>query len=68
VNTYMALQRDLTAHWGYTGPIDGVPGVNTYEAWQRMAATYGYTGPIDGDPGPNTYRAIATFLNEDRWD
>lgn len=67
-NTYMALQRDLTAHWGYTGPIDGVPGVNTYKAWQRMAATYGYTGPIDGDMGPNSYRAIATFLNEDRWD
>ncbi|MBV9821206.1 MAG: glycoside hydrolase family 25 protein [Actinobacteria bacterium] len=67
-NTYMALQRDLAAHWGYTGPIDGSPGTYTYMAWQRMAATYGYTGPIDGVMGPNSYRAIATFLNEDRWD
>jgi GH25 family lysozyme M1 (1,4-beta-N-acetylmuramidase) len=68
VNTYQALQRDLTAHWGYRGPVDGVPGTSTYQAWQRQAAHYGYTGPIDGDPGPNTYRALATFLNEDRWD
>ncbi|MGI3779179.1 MAG: GH25 family lysozyme [Janthinobacterium lividum] len=67
-NTYKALQRDLAAHWGYTGPIDGVPGTNTYKAWQRQAAHYGYTGPIDGAMGPNTYRAIATFLNEDKWD
>ena len=67
-NTYQALQRDLTAHWGYTGPVDGVLGTNSYQAWQRQAAHYGYTGPIDGDPGPNTYRALATFLNEDRWD
>lgn len=68
VNTYQALQRDLTAHWGYRGPVDGVPGTATYQAWQRQAAHYGYTGPIDGDPGPATYRALATFLNEDRWD
>lgn len=67
-NTYQALQRDLAAHWGYTGPVDGAPGANTYRAWQRQAAAYGYTGPIDGEMGPNSYRAIATFLNEDRWD
>lgn len=68
MNTYKALQRDLAAHWGYTGPVDGVPGTATYKAWQRQAARYGYTGPVDGVMGPNSYRAIATFLNQDRWD
>ena len=50
-------------HWlaltaGYTGPIDGVPGVNTYAALQRQMHNYGYTGPDDGVPGVNTYAAL----------
>ncbi|MGH3382637.1 MAG: GH25 family lysozyme [Actinoallomurus sp.] len=50
-------------HWlaltaGYTGPIDGAPGVNTYAALQRQMRNYGYTGPIDGVPGVNTYAAL----------
>ncbi len=50
-------------HWlaltaGYTGPIDGAPGVNTYAALQRQMRNYGYTGPIDGVPGTNTYAAL----------
>lgn len=28
-NTYMAMQR-LASHYGYTGPIDGVLGANSY--------------------------------------
>ena len=60
-------------HWlsikdGYTGPIDGATGTNTYKAWQRQASHHGCTGPIDGAMGPNSYRAIATFLNSDAWD
>ena len=43
---------------GYTGPIDGVPGVNTYAALQRAMRGYGYTGPIDGAPGVNTWAAV----------
>jgi hypothetical protein len=34
-NTYMAMQR-LAAHYGYTGPIDGALGPNSY----RGVATY----------------------------
>jgi GH25 family lysozyme M1 (1,4-beta-N-acetylmuramidase) len=50
-------------HWlaltaGYTGPIDGAPGVNTYAALQRQMHNYGYTGPDDGVPGVNTYAAL----------
>jgi peptidoglycan hydrolase-like protein with peptidoglycan-binding domain len=55
-------------HWGYTGPVDGVPGTNTWAAVQRLAAAHGYTGPIDGAMGPNSWRGFARFLNQDTWD
>ncbi|MFI5784306.1 GH25 family lysozyme [Streptomyces sp. NPDC051640] len=43
---------------GYTGPIDGVPGPNTYAALQRSLRGWGYTGPIDGVMGPNSWAAV----------
>jgi murein DD-endopeptidase len=51
-------QNWLRIEHGYTGPIDGVPGVNTYAALQRAMRGYGYTGPIDGVPGTNTWAAV----------
>ncbi len=51
-------QNWLRIEHGYTGPIDGVPGVNTYAALQRAMRGYGYTGPIDGVPGGNTWAAV----------
>ena len=51
-------QNWLRVEHGYTGPIDGVPGVNTYAALQRGVRAYGYTGPIDGVPGVNTWAAV----------
>ncbi|OLF08368.1 peptidase M23 [Actinophytocola xinjiangensis] len=51
-------QNWLRIEQGYTGPIDGVPGVNTYAALQRAMRGYGYTGPIDGVPGVNTWAAV----------
>ncbi|HEY0641246.1 MAG TPA: peptidoglycan DD-metalloendopeptidase family protein [Pseudonocardiaceae bacterium] len=54
---WMRCQKWLSLEAGYTGPIDGVPGVNTYAALQRRMRAYGYTGPIDGIPGRNTYAA-----------
>lgn len=52
-----------------TTQSDGVPGTVFWQRCQHwLALQDGYTGPIDGDPGPNTYRALATFLNQDRWD
>jgi peptidoglycan hydrolase-like protein with peptidoglycan-binding domain len=45
--------------WGYTGPIDGLLGTESWKAYQRfLKQYYGYTGAIDGDPGPNTIRAL----------
>lgn len=48
---------------------DGIPGPIFWQRAQHwLALDAGYTGPIDGVPGPNTYRAIAAFLNQDRFD
>lgn len=44
--------------YGYTGPIDGVPGINTRKALQRLAQKGGYTGPIDGKIGKNTVKGL----------
>ncbi|MER7416008.1 glycoside hydrolase family 25 protein [Micromonospora peucetia] len=55
---YKRMQNWLRITSGYTGPIDGVPGVNTYAALQRAMRGHGYTGPIDGAPGTNTWKAV----------
>lgn len=55
------MQNWLAADWGYPGPIDGIPGPNTYSALQRAMRDYGYTGPIDGIPGVRTYSALQRF-------
>lgn len=55
---YRRMQNWLRLTAGYTGPIDGAPGPNTYAALQRAMRAYDYTGPIDGQPGPNTWRAV----------
>lgn len=57
------IMWERAQHWlqlehGYAGPIDGVPGVNTYAAMQRAMQAYGYTGPVDGVPGVNTWAAM----------
>ena len=53
------LQEGPASHYGYTGPIDGVMGTNSWKGMQSfLAANYGYTGPIDGAPGTNTYKAL----------
>lgn len=51
-------QNWLRIKSGYTGPIDGAPGPNTYAALQRNMRNWGYTGPIDGVPGTNTWAAV----------
>jgi GH25 family lysozyme M1 (1,4-beta-N-acetylmuramidase) len=54
---WQRAQNWLRLEAGYTGPIDGVPGVNTYAAMQRALRAYGYTGPVDGVPGTRTWAA-----------
>jgi murein DD-endopeptidase len=55
---WQRAQNWLRIEHGYAGPIDGVPGANTYAALQRAMRAYGYTGPIDGVPGANTWAAV----------
>jgi hypothetical protein len=54
-------QQALRKH-GYKGPVDGVPGKQTYEAMQISGKKFGYTGPIDGVTGENTYKAVQRRL------
>lgn len=54
-------QQALRKH-GYKGPIDGIPGKQTYEAMQISAKKFGYIGPIDGVLGSNTYKGVQRRL------
>lgn len=55
---YYKRQQIYASYHGYTGPIDGVLGANSWAGTQRGLADYGYTGPADGIPGTNTYKAM----------
>lgn len=55
--TGLVIQR-LARTGGYTGPLDGLPGVNTWRALQGLLQRYDYRGPLDGVPGTNTYKAL----------
>ncbi len=54
---WMRLQMYAALN-GYTGPIDGVLGVQSWAGVQRGMRDYGYTGPDDGVPGVHTYAAM----------
>ncbi|KFA88421.1 GH25 family lysozyme [Archangium violaceum] len=52
------LQR-VAQRGGYTGVVDGVPGVNTWKGVQTVITNHGYySGPIDGIPGENTWKGV----------
>lgn len=55
-----AEMQALARSGGYTGPLDGVMGTNSWRGWQTvMRDWYGANpGTIDGVPGPNTYKAM----------
>ncbi|NUR50736.1 MAG: hypothetical protein HOV71_21620 [Hamadaea sp.] len=56
------IQAGPAATFGYTGPADGYPGVNTWKGVQRyLTAEKVYSGPIDGYPGKYTYMGIQTI-------
>jgi peptidoglycan hydrolase-like protein with peptidoglycan-binding domain len=53
--------------WGYTGPLDGRLGTESWQAFQRyLAAHRGYQGPIDGRLNPQTILALQREL-ADGW-
>jgi peptidoglycan hydrolase-like protein with peptidoglycan-binding domain len=47
---------------GYTGPLDGVMGANSWRGFQNYLKFVGLDpGVSDGIPGPNTYKAMQRF-------
>ena len=64
-NLQCRLQEGPAQQFGYTGPINGVFGVNSWIGMQKfLAAYYGYTGPINGVPGTNTYKALQRWASD----
>ena len=50
---------------GYTGPINGIFGVNSWKGMQTfLKNNYGYDGPVNGIPGTNTYRAMQAWAKD----
>ena len=60
-NTWKGVQQVLGGY-GYSGPVDGVMGTQSYAALQRFAAKGGYTGPIDGAMGTHSWMGVQTVL------
>lgn len=59
---WAGIQKYLKANYGYSGVIDGNPGVLTYKALQKFMRKYGYNGAVDGIAGVNTWKAVQTWL------
>lgn len=60
--------QQLARRYGYTGPLDGIPGPLTWVALQSALRGLGYQGPVDGVPGINTYRALQTLAKQGGYD
>lgn len=58
------LMWSQASFYGYTGPIDGVLGQQSWAGTQRGLYNYGYTGPDDGVPGENTYKAMQRLASK----
>ncbi|UOE43849.1 hypothetical protein [Agromyces larvae] len=53
------IQGGPAAAGGYTGPVDGVMGINSWMGMQQyLKLHWQYEGPVDGEPGPYTYAAM----------
>jgi hypothetical protein len=58
-HVYYQRQQLYARMYGYSGPIDGALGTQSWAGTQKgLSAGYGYTGPADGVPGPATYQAM----------
>ncbi|CAL9461639.1 peptidoglycan-binding protein [Streptomyces sp. enrichment culture] len=57
------IQGKFLRGWGYTGPIDGQLGPDSWKAFQRRLSNgYGYNGAIDGIVGSGTVKALQRYL------
>lgn len=63
------LQLWAQLYGGYTGPLDGVMGVNSWKGVQtNLVRESGYDGPVDGVPGPNTWKAVQRWASRYGYD
>jgi hypothetical protein len=62
---YCQMQAGPASEFGYTGPVNGIMGVNSWKGVMAyLAYEWGYTGPVNGIPGVNTYKAMQRAGNE----
>lgn len=59
--TQRRIQTALKKRKRYSGPEDGVWGVNSIKGIQTTIRNVGYTGPIDGIPGSNTCYYVQVY-------
>jgi len=58
----------LASRYGYTGPINGVLGQNSWKGIMAyLADDWDYNGPVNGIPGVNTYKAMQRMGNAYGW-
>jgi hypothetical protein len=58
------MQAGPAREYGYTGPVNGIMGKNSWQGIQRyLKARWGYTGSISGSPGGRTFTAIQRAAN-----
>jgi hypothetical protein len=50
------------SHHGYTGPVNGILGPNSWAGTQRGLVDYGYTGPDNGVPGMFNFMLIDVHM------
>ncbi|MET0402038.1 MAG: GH25 family lysozyme [Cystobacter sp.] len=59
------ILQNLARRGGYTGPLDGVPGTQTWVGVQKALRALGYyDGPTDGVPGLNTYKGLQLLAQD----
>jgi len=64
---WTGIQRMLKSGFGYTGPIDNIPGVGTVSAFQRFQNASGFGQlVVDGDLGTQSCMAAQRWLQA-RW-
>lgn len=62
--TQKRVQTALAARGRYSGPKDGVWGLNSIKGIQTTCKNVGYTGPVDGQPGPSTCHYVQVYAKK----
>ena len=58
------IQAALTKRGRYSGPVNGIWGVESIKGIQTTCANVGYVGPINGIPGANTCHYVQVYAQK----